>query len=80
MYDGEKVIYRCAGGKHRSYDCPAQLYLMFYVDNDKVSIFGMDAQHANHNDIPNRGLPLKFDNRSCLRKVFVEIKIRASKE
>lgn len=54
--EGLKIEYRCSGGQYRTNECPARLYLLFHCTSMRVSLFRCDADHANHSDVPKRGL------------------------
>ena len=68
--DGHKIIFRCSRGKYRTAECPAQLYLLFHSDNDKVSLFKTNSEHANHETNPDRGLP--HGMKMVIRQLFNE--------
>lgn len=68
--DGEKVIFRCAGGKYRTAECPAKLYLLYHADSAKVALYQTEADHANHDGNPSRGLPP--DMKVVIKQLFSE--------
>jgi hypothetical protein len=68
--EGVKVLFRCSGGKYRTAECPAGVYLFYHCDSEKVSVFKTDAEHENHDCHPTRGL--STDLKVFIRQKFDE--------
>jgi hypothetical protein len=67
---GQRIDYRCSGGKFRSEECPAAIYLLYHSDSAAVSLFKTRSDHTNHNTNPSRGLPV--DLKAFIKKKFDE--------
>lgn len=60
--EGIRIEYRCIGGKYRTAECPAALYLLYHSTDMKVTLFETVCKHNDHDVDPQRGLSVAMKN------------------